>query len=98
MDWPSATTMSAPIAPGDFDQAERHDFGDDGDQQHALGVAGLGQRAQVAQIAEEVRILHDEAGQVVVERAKNPRRPGDRAASRTISSSAMSDRVRAVSA
>ena len=49
---------------GRLHQAERHGLGEHGDQQRAVGVAGLGDRREVAQVAEHVRLLDDDAGRV----------------------------------
>ena len=48
-------------------RAERHDLGDDDDQQRALGVGGLGDRLQIADRAEDVRVLDDDAAGLVVD-------------------------------
>ena len=47
--------MSAPCAPGGFEQAQRHDFGHHRDQQRALGMGGFGDGPQIADQAEHVR-------------------------------------------
>ena len=60
---------------GRFDQAERENFGHDRDQQHALGAAGVRQGSKIAQIAEEIRVLHHDAGQAAIQGADQVFRP-----------------------
>ena len=50
-----------------LDEAERHDLGHHHDQQRAGGMAGLGEPGEVAHMAEEARILHDDAGRLLVD-------------------------------
>ena len=71
--------------------AERNRFGEDGDQQRALGVGGGGDRREVAQIAEEVRASARHAARRIVDLgARCPPRARTSSGSRTISSPAIS--------
>ena len=49
-------------------QPQRHDFRHDHDQQRTGGVAGFRQPGEVADMAEEARVLHDHAGRVAIDR------------------------------
>jgi hypothetical protein len=66
MDWPSPTTMSAPMAPGGVDQPS-----DTASVKTAMSSAPFAWRRrrwrEVAQVAEHVRRLHDDAGGLVVD-------------------------------
>ena len=59
--------MSAPIAPGDCSRPSDTDFGEHGDQQRAVLMRLVGDRLEVAHVAEHVRRLHDDAGYAVVD-------------------------------
>jgi hypothetical protein len=49
------------------DGTERDDLGEDCDQQRAMGMGLLGDRLEIAQVAEDVRRLDDDAGDAVVD-------------------------------
>ena len=52
---------------GRLHRAERHRLGDGDDQQGALRPAGLGQRAMIAQMAEEAGVLHHHAAGLAID-------------------------------
>ena len=64
--WPSPTQRSTPSSPGGFRIAERDRVGG-AHEQRAGALAGLGQRAEVLDGAQEVRLLHEHGGGVVVD-------------------------------
>ena len=70
IDWPSPTTMSAPISPGERISAQRHRLGHHRDQQRALLVRARGELGEVADPAQYVRILDDDAARLAVDRVE----------------------------
>ncbi len=62
MDWPSAATMSAPIAPGDFSAPKDTASVTTTIKQRARRLRLRGQRRDIAHAAEHVGDLHDDAG------------------------------------
>jgi len=56
--------MSAPISPAP-DQPSRHHLGDDDDQQRTCRMAGFAKPAEVADVAEEARVLNHDADVLV---------------------------------
>ena len=50
-----------------LDEAKRHGFGEHGDEQRAIAMAGFRNLRQIAQIAEDVGRLHDDARERVVD-------------------------------
>ena len=50
-----------------FHRAQRDDLGDDNDQQRAGLVAGLGQRGEIGDVAEQIGVLHDNAAGLAVD-------------------------------
>ena len=79
--------------------AERDSLGEDGDQQRALGLSGRLDRREIAQIAEKIRALDDDATRI---RRRSPQPMSSLAVMsggrRTISSPAMPASVAATSA
>ena len=67
IDWPSPATMSAPICARRLEKAQRHSLGHHHDQQRALRVAASATGRQIAQQAEEIGVLHDDAGGLAVD-------------------------------
>ena len=53
-----------------LEQAERHHFGHDRDQQRALGMGGVGDGPQIADQAEDIGALHHDAGGLVVDQRR----------------------------
>ncbi len=64
--WPSPTATSTPHSPGGPQDAER-DRVDGRDAERAGLVRGVGECLQVLDRAEEVRVLDEEGGRLVVE-------------------------------
>ena len=64
--WPSPTAMSTPHSPGVLQQRQRERVAG-ADRQRAGVVRGAGERRQVLDRAEEVRLLDDHRADVVVE-------------------------------
>ncbi len=50
-----------------FEQAQRHDFGNDDDQKSACGLRGCGDLRQVCGRAKHIRCLHDDTGRIGVD-------------------------------
>ncbi len=79
-------------------RGEGHGFREDSDQQCAIGVALLSDGREIAQIAEEIRRLNDNAGRVLVDLRKDIFACRDIGGMDTTSSLAMCDIVRTTSA
>ena len=71
-DCPSATAMSAPVIARPLQQAQA-DRIERCDEQRAGVVGDLGERRDVFEAAEEVRLLHDDAGGLVVDGGRQVR-------------------------